>query len=155
MRAETILRRMFLTLFVLFGSVCVADACSCSGPKGQEILRAAAVFRATAVKVEYLESDEKRKEPRILVTFDVREVWKGPERATALLRTTFNKWTCSGYYFKAGGEYLVAAEIVESVGTETHPAELSGISLCGGTGGIRAAAEDLAALGVGRQVKRK
>ena len=32
-----------------------ADACSCSGPKGKQILRgAAAVFRATATTVEYL-----------------------------------------------------------------------------------------------------
>jgi len=147
---------MWRTLFCLLGllgSVRTADACTCIGPKGKDILKgAAAVFRATATTVEYLEKDGKRKEPRILVTFDVHEVWKGPERPKVLLRTTYNKWTCSGYYFKAGVQYLVAARVVEHEGSDEKPPELSGIFLCGGTGKIDEATEDLAALGEGRKV---
>lgn len=148
-------RRTLLCLVVLLAGGRVADACSCFGPKGKEILQqAAAVFRATATSVEYLEKDGSRKEPRILVTFEVNEVWKGPERPKMLLRTTYNKWTCSGYYFKAGVEYLVAAKVVEHEGTEERAPELSGIFLCGGTGTIDQATEDLAALGAGRKVEK-
>lgn len=113
------------------------------------------MFRATVAKVEYLEEDTEGKEPRILVTFEVHEVWKGPERPTALLRTIYNKWTCRGYYFKTGGEYLVAANTIEAEGSEVKPPEMSGIHLCGGTAPIDKAADDLAALGPGRKVKRE
>jgi hypothetical protein len=150
------MRHTILVLLALLAGSHVADACSCFGPKGTDILRgAAAVFRATAVKVEYLEKDKKGKEPRILVTFRVHEVWKGPERTTALLRTIYNKWTCRGYYFKAGGEYLVAAERLDSEGSETTSPELSGISLCGGTGAVEHRTDDLAALGPGRTAKKE
>ena len=110
------------------------------------------MFRATATKVEYLEKDARGKEPRILVTFQVHEIWKGPERSTAWLRTVYNKWTCTGYFFKAGREYLVAAEQVVDNGSEVKPAELAGIFLCGGTADIERARGDIEALGPGTRI---
>jgi hypothetical protein len=133
----------------------VAEGCSCTGPHGRSVLiYSGAVFTAKVSKVDYLEPDAKGIEPRILVTFEVDRVWKGPERPIALLRTVENKWTCDGYFFKAGSEYLVAAQRVVSEGSTSTPAELEGVSICGGTASLATAHSDVAELGRGKRPKK-
>ena len=91
-------------------------ACSCVGPRGKKALEgAAAAFSGKVTKVKYLDADEPRVEPRIIVTFKVYRSWKGPLKRSAVLHTIYNKWTCEGYFFKEGGEYLVFA--YKNVGT--------------------------------------
>ncbi len=66
------------------------------------------VFRGVVDNLQYLDNPEKTEtEPRIIVTFKVLELWKGPADKIVTLHTTHNKFTCNGYVFKAGGEYLV------------------------------------------------
>jgi hypothetical protein len=145
---------MLVVMMLVIGGQ-VAEGCSCTGPRGRSILSySGAVFTAKVSKVDYLEPDAKGTEPRILVTFEVERVWKGPERPTILLRTVENKWTCDGYFFKAGSEYLVAAQKVLSEGSTSKPPELEGVSLCGGTAALAQARSDVAELGRGTRPKK-
>jgi hypothetical protein len=109
------------------------------------------VFAGRVTRVEYLEPDRDRSEPPIRVTFEVDEVWKGPVRHIAVLRTIYNKWSCDGYYFKAGQEYLVAVQTVNLDDPTADRAELEGVSLCGGTQLLSRAQEDIAQLGPGKR----
>jgi len=119
------------------GLVGTAWACSCVAVVGKDALPAAtAMFSATATKVIFLESEgtqgSSAKEPPIVVTLDVHEVWKGPVRRSVRLRTTYNKWTCEGYYFREGVTYLVTT--YGPIEKERSPVpELSGVNPCGGT----------------------
>lgn len=128
----------------------LAWACSCEGPRGRDILRAhASVFTGRAVEIQYLERHATDVEAPIVVTFDVYEVWKGPVRHTAVLRTVYNTHTCAGYYFKVGRDYLVAAKNVIGDRAESSSYELEGIFLCGGTRLLSEARQDLTDLGNG------
>ena len=88
-----------------------ALACSClSDPRAREAIKASHLaFRGTVTNVDYLDTDTPQSEPRIIVTFSVSRVWKGPARREIVLHTVYNKFTCQGYYFKKGEEYLVFA----------------------------------------------
>jgi hypothetical protein len=85
------------------------------------------------------------------VVFDVRAVWKGPVHHAAVLNTVYNKWTCNGYYFKEGQEYLVAAKNLIRDDVAADRSELEGIFLCGGTRPLSDAKQDLEDLGEGRK----
>ena len=125
-------------------------ACSCEGPRGRKILLAhPAVFAGKATKIHYLAPVEEYTEPPIVVTFEVYQVWKGPIRRTAVLRTVYNKRSCNGYYFKEGQDYLLAADRVTRDDEGEGRYELEGIHLCGGTRLLSRAQEDLAELGSG------
>ena len=43
------------------------------------------------------------------MTFEVYRWWKGPPKKSVVLHTIYNKWSCEGYFFKEGEEYLVFA----------------------------------------------
>ena len=100
-----------LSLFViLFAWPARAIACSCDRPSAKDAVEASLLaFRGTVAKVEYLDPDTPQTEPRIIVTFSVSRVWKGPARREVVLHTIYNKYLCEGYYFKKGNEYLVFA----------------------------------------------
>ena len=64
-----------------------------------------------------------------MVTLEVAEVWKGPVQKTLKLRTTYNRWTCGGYYFKEGQTYFVTPRQVTPA-TAGSPAEVAGVNTC-------------------------
>jgi hypothetical protein len=73
-------RGLVLVVLAAFLASEPAWGCRCPSIFGPEtVKRAAAVFMGKATTVEFLEPDEKANEPPILVTFDVSEIWKGPE----------------------------------------------------------------------------
>ena len=147
-----------LGAFIILGSLFLGApyvwGCSCVGPRGREILTAhAAVFTGKATRVQYLEPDRPDVEPPIVVTFEVYQAWKGPVRRTAVLRTIYNKWSCNGYYFKEGREYLVAAARVTEDAVKRASYDIGAVSLCGGTRELSDAKEDLADLGIGKKLR--
>ena len=92
------------------------------------------MFSGKAVTVEYQEDDRDDREPKIGVTFQVYRVWKGAVGRRVVLRTIYNKWTCSGYYFKADNEYpVVAYEQIAADEKSGLLKELGGVNPCGGT----------------------
>ena len=129
-------------------------ACKCVGPRGKKALeRAAATFSGKVTKVEYLDADGPRVEPRIIVTFKVYHSWKGPLKKSVVLHTIYNKWTCEGYFFKEGQEYLVVAyKNHEQMAEKFAPAkDTLGANFCGATMLLANATEDLRELGPGRR----
>jgi hypothetical protein len=90
-------------------------------------------------------------EPRIIVTFQVYRVWKGRPRRTIILHTVFNKWTCNGYWFKEGEEYLVFARANDPDQAKmfARTKNTLGVWSCNGTSTLAAAEEDLNELGDG------
>lgn len=129
-------------------------ACSCLGPRGKKALEgAAAAFSGKVTKVEYLDADEPGVEPRIAVTFEVYRSWKGPLKKSAVLHTIYNKWTCEGYFFKEGREYLVFAYQNRGHAAERFPSakDTLGVNICGATGPLADAGKELRELGPGRR----
>jgi hypothetical protein len=63
-------------------------------------------FFGKVVNIEYLETDTRRNEPRIKVSFDVKKQWKGNTEETTL-ETVRNRYTCDGYAFRKNFDYLV------------------------------------------------
>lgn len=113
------------------------------------------VFRGVVDNLQYLDHPEKSEtEPRIIVTFRISEVWKGPADKILTIHTTHNKTTCNGYVFKAGEEYLVYARynrradnFLAKLFAPEHPT--LGVKVYGGTKPIAKAEEDLKQLGKG------
>ena len=129
-------------------------ACSCVGPTGKKALEgASSAFSGKVTKVEYLDPDGLRVEPRIIVTFEVYRWWKGPLKKTAVLHTIYNKWTCEGYFFKEGEEYLVFAYKNREHVAKKFPSakDTLGVNICGATGPLKHAKEELRELGPGRR----
>jgi hypothetical protein len=142
---------------VLLGFVMTNDtvwACSCAGPSGLNILsNNAAVFAGKAIKVVYLQPDMNSSEPPIRVTFDVTEIWKGPIRNIVIVTTIYNKFSCEGYFFEEGRQYLVAAKTLAHDDANSNTAELEGIALCGGTSDLSDADSVLKELGKGQSAR--
>jgi hypothetical protein len=129
-------------------------ACSCVGPRGKEALAgAAAAFSGKVVQIERLDADEPRGEPRIIVTFEVYRWWKGQLKKSVVLHTIYNKWSCEGYFFKEGGEYVVFAYRNREHMAEKFPfaKDTLGVTLCGGTKVLANANDELRELGAGRR----
>ena len=126
-----------------------APACSCYAKSGRAALPyVAAMFSGTATKVKFIDPDDHRTEPRIAVTFTVDRVWKGPVRETILVRTTYSRWTCKGFYFTQGKRYLVTGLSVTDLGNVAVP-EVGGINPCGATMELEHAADVIRDLGPG------
>jgi hypothetical protein len=79
-------------------------ACDCAPPPAapEALAAASAVFRGTVLEVSA------PVEFRILVTFEVESVWKGPQEEVLSIVTADNEALC-GFRFEAGREYLVFA----------------------------------------------
>jgi hypothetical protein len=108
------------------------------------------MFTGKAARVQFLEADTQRNEPAILVTFEVHDVWKGPVRKALRLRTTYNRWTCGGYYFKEGETYLVTAYQLKVL-ADQQGVELGGVNPCGATRELKRAADVVRDLGPGQK----
>ena len=109
------------------------------------------MFTGKATAVEYLEPDDGGSEPPIRVTFEVLEVWKGPVRPVVIVSTVYNKFTCNGYFFKAGEVYVVAAGTLSRDAPQLDLAEVRDVSLCGGTSLLVYAEENLRVFGAGQR----
>ena len=139
-------------LMFIFSSKAIA--CDCTGPRGKAAVKASFVaFRGIVTKVEYLDPDTAQSEPRIIVTFSVSRVWKGLVRSEVVLHTIYNKYSCAGFYFQKGKEYLVFAYPNEEDMAKKFPlAKKSlGTNICNGTNLIELAKDDLREIGKGRK----
>lgn len=131
-----------------------AMACSCVGPRGRAAVKASTVaFRGTVTKIDYLDPDTARSEPRIIVMFSVSRVWKGLVRREIVLHTIYNKYSCAGFYFQKGKEYLVFAYTnEEQMAEKFSPLKNTlGTNICNGTNLIESAQDDLREIGKGRK----
>ena len=150
-RAATIILQAIMIITLLLSLPQDGLACSCLAPRAKKMLEvAAAAFSGKVTKVEYLDADEEGVEPRIVVTFEVYRSWKGTPGKSAVLHTVYNKWTCEGYFFKEGEEYLVFAGKNRGHTAERFaPAtDTLGTSLCA-TKELARAEEELRELGRG------
>jgi hypothetical protein len=123
-----------------------------SGLAGRKPLRGP--LPASAVKSRRsnaLDADEPRAEPRIIVTFEVYRWWKGLPKKSVVLHTIYNEWSCEGYFFKEGEEYLVFAYRNREQMAEKFPfaKDTLGVHLCGGTKLLANANEELREIGAG------
>ena len=140
MLALTIRRFSFVFALAVFATASLfhplkpAYACSCVAPRPPLEARneAQAVFSGTVSSVQ---SDASG----LLVTFDMDEIWKGPEGAQLTLATSGSSASC-GYEFAQGERYLVYGFAQEG---------RLNTGLCTRTATLASAAEDLAALGPG------
>jgi hypothetical protein len=118
-----------------------ALACSCMmpGTPAQEMDRSVAVFAGRVVSINAPVGIVISSADPVVITFDVSQVWKGPEEATIRLTTARDSASC-GYEFTTGQEYIVYAY---------HSEEGLSTGLCTRTNRLENAADDLAALGQG------
>jgi hypothetical protein len=118
-----------------------AYACSCVPPPPPQVDReqATAVFAGT---VSALGGSSPLNEGDIMVTFELQEVWKGPEGPQLTLVTASNSAAC-GYAFTQGESYLVYADVQ---GNQLRT------NLCTRTTLLALANSDLEALGPGTPV---
>lgn len=116
-------------------------ACSCPGvgPPAEELAKSTAVFAGKAINRRSPFSLVQRSDNPLYVTFEVSQVWKGPNWQTLLIRTVEDGASC-GYNFQKGEEYLVYAHGDEG--------DLR-VSLCSRTQPLDKATEDLSAFGEG------
>ncbi len=130
-----------------------ALACDCVGPRGKAALvNVQVAFSGKVIRIKYLDRREQMvPEPRIIVTFQVYRVWKGRPKRTMILHTVLNKWTCNGYWFKEGEEYLVFAHESdpEVARRFAKSGKTLGVGSCGGTSILAAAEKDVKELGDG------
>lgn len=116
----------------------LAHACTCDPqpPTLEAHSQATLVFAGNVSAIVGNPADEGASQ---LVTFDLQELWKGPEQAQVTLLTPSGSANC-GYAFEPGTSYLVYAT-VEGVELTT--------SSCTRTAPLTAASSDIAALGPG------
>jgi hypothetical protein len=126
-----------------------ASACSCAGylaapqERAQRALKeSTAVFSGQVVNIGTGEPGGAWRPATVTVSFQVSEVWKGPQPETLEVSTPRDGASC-GYPFKEGQEYLVYA-----YGKE----ELFKVSLCSETKPLSEASADLEALGNGESM---
>ncbi len=98
----------YIALLMLSANVLACDKTELEPAKAFNT--ADVIFRGNVENLQYLDDPETTKvEPRIIVTFRVSKVWKGPLEKSLTIHTTYNKSTCNGYAFISGREYLVYA----------------------------------------------
>jgi hypothetical protein len=143
MLAFTLRRAVLAFALAAFGAAAFvhplkpAYACSCvpARPPAEARDEAQAVFSGTVRVVQPNAAG-------VLVTFDVNQLWKGPEGAELTLSTSGNSASC-GFEFVPGEQYLVYGFAQDG--------ELS-TNLCTRTAPLANAGADLAALGEGNPV---
>ena len=131
-------------------------ACDCVSPPTDAALKNSdVVFSGRVASIKYLDDrQQKNPEPRTVVTFKVFRSWKGISTNSLVLHTVDNSWTCQGYYFREGKDYLVFgsrhnAGSAKRFAPYKLPEKSFGVSLCGGTKSLSEATKDLEILGEG------
>ena len=141
-----------LSVFLVFSvftsfSFNEAHACSCMAPESpeKELERFQAVFSGTVTDIEKTNPSEpvfSDTDP-VLVTFDVKRIWKGLEDKNSNVTVTTSASSAScGFYFQENVEYVVYAYQHEA------DSQLQ-VSLCSRTNTVENAEEDLIELGEG------
>lgn len=140
------MRKIFLSLFIItyfcIINTAIVSACSCVSPfpSPQESLeKSAAVFAGKVTNIDIPNEIIISSTDPVAVTFNVSEIWKGPDYRTLVVTTARDGVSC-GYSFKQGEEYIVYAYEEED--------KLS-TNICWRTGLIADAGEDLQVLGKG------
>ena len=87
------------------------------------------------------------------MTFEVYQAWKGPVRRTAVLRTIYNKWSCNGYYFKEGREYLVAAARVTDDAVREASYDIGAVRCAAVRESFRVPKKTSVDLGIGKKLR--
>ena len=103
------MRKIFILIVTAFAFSSITFACDKTTLKPSEAFKEAdIIFSGKVENLRYLDDpDQTKTDPRIIVTFSTIKVWKGTAEKTLTIHTTHNKFTCNGYVFKAGEEYLV------------------------------------------------
>jgi hypothetical protein len=130
-------------------------ACSCipQDSATHALNESALVFSGKVIDIKYLDKhDDEHIEPAIVVTFNVYKYWKGLPGTKVKIHTVYNKFSCDGYNFEEGEEYLVYAFKQESKKNFwewllNKPAYKYDVGLCGGTKPLSSADRDLRQLG--------
>lgn len=137
-RLGVVIAGLTLAASFVFHPLKPAYACSCvAPPPPQEALgQAQAVFAGTARSVVPAPNG-------VLVTFEVEQIWKGPEGGQFTLATPGSSAAC-GFEFVEGERYLVYGVAQDG--------QLS-TNLCTRTALLASAGDDLAALGEGGAVE--
>ena len=154
----------FAILCLLFWDSDSAFSCKCAPfPLANRLNSTDAIFSGKTVKVKFLDSPKQNSpEPRIIVTFDVYRFWKGPVGKRFILYTVANKWSCDGFGFREGSEYLVFAynytqeskiDRLIKFDFSAFGKDIFGTSLCNGTKLLSDAQEELKELGPGQTPK--
>lgn len=132
---------------------------SCAPPESAllSLEKADAVFSGKVTRVKYLDDPERGSpEPRIIVTFEVYQSWKGPLSKEITLHTVFNKWSGDGYFFTKDGEFIVFAykrKNKKNILTRFlgGPDEVYDVKLCNGTQFLNRADKLIKELGKGNK----
>ncbi|MEW5819766.1 MAG: hypothetical protein AB1782_06210 [Cyanobacteriota bacterium] len=151
---------IILTLLTLTITVNIQQtiSCSCALPESAitALNKSTVVFSGKAIKVKYIDPQtQDSPEPRIIVTFKVDQVWKGKVGKTFEIQTVFNKWTCRGFFFAEGNEYLVFSYLRKNDPSE-YPnfdkkySNIYDVSLCSGTNLLSQSKSFLEELGKGK-----
>lgn len=140
------MRKIILSLFIIVGlcniNTAIVSACSCASPfpSPQESLKkSTVVFAGKVTGMDIPNGIVISTADPVLVTFDVSEIWKGPDYKTLVVTTARDGVSC-GYSFEQGEEYIVYAYGEED--------KLS-TNICSRTELIANAKEDLQGLGKG------
>jgi hypothetical protein len=140
--------RIALALVIAAAAASTAEACRCipPPPPRKALEAAAAVFAGKVVKIK---QDEAASE--VVVTFEVRTVWKGVDTKTVQVRTPGNSAAC-GNEFEMDKSYLVYchATQAEAKDGEKDPPRVLNTNLCTRTRALKDAEADLKELGKGR-----
>lgn len=130
---------IFILMFLLVGRF-DAWACSCMELDPIYSLSIAdQVFIGKARSVKNLDKIkslvDKGHESRVQVEFDISEVFRSSEAWSGTLHTVQNKWSCDGYGFGVGEEYIIFAHQYDDEESRERfgKSGLFGTSLCGGT----------------------
>lgn len=148
--------RLFITKLLLFSflmtSLILVDtsrvfACSCaiSESATAEIENADAVFAGVVSTVDRPTGDTISSADPITVTFEVAQVWTGPNEQTLTVTTARDDASC-GYHFAVGVAYLVYAR-----SNPENEGGLLSVSLCSRTAPLINALDDLYELGPGEK----
>lgn len=87
-------------------------ACTCLPPDmDTRIVQADRIFTGTLRSIETVDSmvQPGRKDPPVMVTFDVQESFKDADAKKQVLHTSLTRVTCAGYPFEEGKTYLIYA----------------------------------------------
>ena len=122
-----------------------AHACSCMQPLSpdEELPKYDAVFSGKVTQVVEKNSSwpSTRSTYSVFVTFDVKNVWKGVQQETLVVKTANSSASC-GFFFEENREYMVYATAYDGV-------EYLEVNSCSRTGLLSDAIEEIDELGPG------
>jgi len=144
------MRKAIKTLQICFAVIVLSSSifantalntCSCALPPGprESLEHATAVFAGKVININVLSGTSISSADPVEVTFEVSQIWKGPNYRTLAVITAINGVSC-GFSFKQNKEYIVYAYGEEN-GLST--------TICSRTKLLTNAQEDLKELGEG------